>query len=72
MIFSWWLFLTGRPWPEKVEVDTSVAKFFKAPKTNWRYMPTGTPELVFYMVTAPNIFHRILQRFCFGVRWKRT
>lgn len=63
-----WLYLTGKPWPTEIKPDGT----FTIRKTLWEYMPTGSPDFVVHVFTAPNVVCRCMQTICFGVRWKMS
>lgn len=61
-----WLYLTGKPWKREMLCSGHIT----TPKMYWKFMPTGDTQLQFSLPTAPNLFHRFMQRLCFGMKWE--
>lgn len=53
-----------RPLTLKVSIE-------RPPKPEWELRLQDNSELVFYVVDAPNKFHRIMQKLLLGFTWKR-
>lgn len=47
---------------------TSFANDFALPKPEWQY---HIGDLTVSCVTAPNRFHRFMQRVCLGIKWEK-
>jgi len=48
-------------------------EFFKYPPCEWTWRLTPSKkEITFLVPTAPNAFHRFMQRVCLGIVWERV
>jgi hypothetical protein len=63
------LWLTGKP-PVKKKLDPNVIRFYE-PKYYWE-MNVGAGAMVVSINSAPNVFHRAMQRLMLGIRYDRT
>lgn len=46
-------------------------KIYDPPKANWSCMLNGDENFQIHIMSAPNAFHRLLQRLLLGIRYKR-
>ncbi len=45
---------------------------FKHRKVEWRWSPCGDFDSIsIYVYTAPNAFHRLMQRLFLGIKWEK-
>lgn len=42
------------------------------PKQMWMFMPNGTEQLQISVQDPPCLFHRWMQRVCFGFKWREA
>ena len=73
------LWLTGRDWwkpvakPVSPNAGGSAHHFaiWSTPQAPpWEFMPSGHPDLKIHLNRAPNVLHRSLQCWCFGMVWQ--
>lgn len=50
---------------------TEEFRFQQPPKARWSFSLNGTKEILFLCPSAPNRFHRLMQRLILGVTWRR-
>lgn len=64
---EFWIWLTGRPWPKHVDHRGN----FWVLGSNWKVYPFGSQHFTVMLPTAPNVFHRTLQRILLGTVYMR-
>jgi len=55
----------------KIHLDNWEHTMSTAPNPQWRWLLSESDEVIFHAVSAPNIFHRWMQRLLLGIRWTR-
>lgn len=51
---------------------TSGVAVYTPPSAMWEWTPTGSWGIRIQTTTAPCWLHRLIQRVCFGIKWRKV
>ena len=54
-----------------LELQQKLYELYTFKKPNWQFSFSKGDSVTFNVAEAPNLFHRLMQRFVLGVVWKK-